>query len=180
MKTRVNSIPYRKKIRLYPIRYDETGSYFITICAFENHQLFGRINGGQLEINSSGLMVEKWWQKVPSKFNSVCLGDFVVMPNHFHGILTIEQPTHPGLAESDSLSHPSVPGIVQWFKSMSTNEFYRMQKTERISSYPKLWHRSYYDHVIRTQDDHSRISNYIRNNPERWIADRFYRERTIP
>ncbi|MCX6224603.1 MAG: hypothetical protein NTV01_07620, partial [Bacteroidia bacterium] len=63
----------------------------------------------------------------------------------------------------------------QWFKTMSTNEFYRMQKSAGNGNKTKLWQRSYWDHIIRTDADFNRISEYIKNNPSRWIADRFHR-----
>ena len=101
------------------------------------------------------------------------LGSFVVMPNHIHGIIRIVG-ADPWVRPYDPRVEPSIPRIMQWFKTMSTNEFYQMQKTSRTSNKPKLWQRSYWDHIIRTEMDYQRITEYIKNNPDVWIADRFH------
>jgi REP element-mobilizing transposase RayT len=149
-------------------------------------------------------MINRWWEKLPGKFDRVELGDFVVMPNHFHGIIIItreerekrekrEEPRllpYGGGTIGKSVGEdprvlplrllpprvlPDIPKIMQWFKTMSTNEFLRYQKQSHETDSPKLWQRSYYDHIIRNDADFRRISEYIRNNPEKWIADRFHR-----
>jgi len=74
----------------------------------------------------------------------------------------------------DTRVDPAIPRIIQWYKTMSTNEYLRKQKALGITDSGKLWQRSYYDHIIRTSADYYRISTYIRNNPAQWIADRFH------
>lgn len=188
--------PVRKRNRKPTQNYAEAGSYFLTSCAHEHRLLFGRIVGGFITLNPNGLMITKWWECLPGKFRYIELGDFVVMPNHFHGIVRIERPksyredqwdqrgedtlvltdeTNWGGKMVDSLVDPSIPRIMQWFKTMSTNEFYRMQKSTGLINQTKLWQRSYWDHIIRTKADYNRISDYIKNNPTRWVADHFHR-----
>jgi REP element-mobilizing transposase RayT len=194
------SINLRKPLRLATGNYKNPGMYFLTICSFETRPVFGKISNNHLTMNPAGNLVMKWWEKLPSKFSRIILGDFVVMPNHFHGIIIIE----PIVGEDprvlppakikwedkwvlpydissgdreivDTRVAPSVPRIMQWFKTMSTNEFLRMEKETGSKQFQKLWQRSYYDHIIRNNTDHQRISDYIRNNPARWVADRFNR-----
>ncbi len=181
MKKTILSVPVRKPNRMSTHNYSEAGSYFLTACTYENVLLFGLTKGGCIALNPTGEAVSGWWKKLPGKFRNIELGDFVVMPNHFHGIVRIME---PGLKPDCLLvdgglvnlrTEPSVPGIMQWFKTMSTNEFYRIRKSEGMAYPLKLWQRSYWDSIIRTEAEHNRISEYIKNNPARWIADRFYR-----
>ena len=90
------------------------------------------------------------------------------MPNHFHG-----------LVELDS-SNNGIPlnKILQWFKTMTTNEYLRGVKTFGWQSIDrKLWQRSYYDHIIRSDEDYENIYLYIKNNPAKWEMDLEYSNR---
>ena len=80
----------RKSIRLPEYDYAQNGYYFVTICCRQKKCLFGKIKGGEMKLNFAGEIIEKWWKKIPEKFDEVRLGKFVVMPNHFHGIIIIE------------------------------------------------------------------------------------------
>ena len=166
--------------------------YFLTGCSFGNAQLFGSTRENSLTLNSVGRMVSRWCEKLPGQFRRIELRDFILMPNHFHGIIMIERvkpgmhgrreepwllPYRTALGEEkgfDPRVEPSIPRIMQWFKTMSTNEFLRRQKETGATDSPRLWQRSYYDHIIRNDTDYFRISEYIKNNPGRWIADRFH------
>ena len=174
MQSEKSSLHSRRKIRLSLVKYTEPGSFFITSCAYGHNCLFGKIKANRLCLNPVGEMVNRWWEKLPEKFMFIELGSFVVMPNHFHGIIRIVGEDPWVLPYDDPRVDPSIPRIMQWFKTMSTNEFYQMQKTSRTSNKPKLWQRSYWDHIIRTEMDYQRITEYIKNNPDVWIADRFH------
>jgi len=79
----------RRSIRLKGYDYSQTGSYFITICARDRESLFGGIEDGQLILNENGSVVNRWWLESTNQFKEIELGEFVVMPNHFHGIIHI-------------------------------------------------------------------------------------------
>ncbi len=187
-----NQFIQRKRIRKEHFDYSGKGDYFITVCAFENRHLFGRIMDGKMVTGTLGGIAETWWYKIPERFPGVSLGDFVVMPNHVHGIIILEgREASEGLGReaSEGLPYgtapfkgdgggakaaPSVPQIIHWYKTWTTNEYFRYMKANFPGQgYLKLWHRSYYDHIIRTHEDYQRISNYIRNNPANWEQDRF-------
>lgn len=80
-------IHHRRSIRLKGYDYSQRGAYFITICVQDRACLFGRVADGQMELNEAGKMIEKWWQKIPEKFPDVELGEYTVMPNHFHAVV---------------------------------------------------------------------------------------------
>ncbi len=117
-------------------------------------------------------MVKRWWAEVRHKFPNVELDTFVVMPNHLHGII--------GLVGADLRVRPAVGAhigaplhaIVQWFKTMTTNEHIRGVKQ---SGWPRfsgrLWQRNYYEHVIRTEETLWKIREYICANPQTWPHD---------
>ncbi len=128
---------------------------------------------GQIVINEAGRRVERWWEEIHRKFPFVELDEYVVMPNHFHGVVVLvgadlrvrpsPQGTHIG---------PPLPQIVQWFKTMTTNEYIRGVKERGWPPFPgRLWQRNYYEHVIRDEGDLERIRQYIVDNPARWALD---------
>lgn len=82
-------IHHRRSIRLREYDYSSNGAYFVTICAQGRACLFGDILDGEMRLNDAGRMVAEWWVKLPGKFPNVALDEYVVMPNHFHGIICI-------------------------------------------------------------------------------------------
>jgi putative transposase len=90
----IKAVKYkRKSIRLKGYDYTQPGGYFITCVTQDRERLFGKVVNGEMQLNEAGQMVEKWWRALPNKFPSIRLGVYVVMPNHFHGIVVIEEPT---------------------------------------------------------------------------------------
>jgi len=113
-------------------------------------------------------MIGRWWGELPQKFPPVTLDEFVVMPNHLHGILTIGITS----VSSPQKSSPKLGDVVDWFKTMTTNEYIRCVKMSGWRGFPgRLWQRGYYDHVIRDGADLERIRQYIVNNPAKWTDD---------
>ena len=147
--------------------------------------MFGAIVGAGpcacpiLELNHAGLIVKTWWQKVTNKFLSVQTDEYVVMPNHFHGIIHIvgaDQRVHP-ISDNNQLGQsykiaPTLGDIVNWFKTMTTNEYIRGVKQNGWPPFPaRLWQRNYYEHIIHTEDELNRFRRYIADNPANWQTD---------
>jgi hypothetical protein len=80
---------HRRSIRLNGYDYKQTGAYFITICARERASFFGAISGGEMHCTNAGCIADTAWQELPSRFPSLRLDTFIVMPNHVHGIVVI-------------------------------------------------------------------------------------------
>jgi len=80
---------HRRSIRLKGYDYSSEGAYFVTIVTQGREHLFGEIVDQEMILNEAEEMIVKWWNELPNKFPNVILGDFVVMPNHFHGIIFI-------------------------------------------------------------------------------------------
>lgn len=81
--------PHRQSIRLRDYDYSQNGAYFVTICCQNKACLFGEIVNGEVRLNDAGKMVEKWWRELANKFPAIELDEFIIMPNHFHGIVVI-------------------------------------------------------------------------------------------
>jgi REP element-mobilizing transposase RayT len=79
----------RKSIRLKGYDYSQEGLYFITLCCQNRECLFGQIHNGSMILNDAGKMIENEWLNLENRFPNIELHEFIVMPNHFHGILKI-------------------------------------------------------------------------------------------
>ena len=159
----------RKSPRLSDYDYSQGGAYFVTGCIKGRECLLGKVVEGILHLNDAGKIVEKWWGKLASRFPSAQIDSFyVAMPNHFHGIIiTSDEPLEGGHAG------PSLQKMVQWFKTMSTNEYIHGIKEYGWPPFKgNLWQRSFYEHVIRNDESLNRIREYIVTNPQRWHLDR--------
>ena len=169
-------IHHRHTIRLYGYDYSTEACYFITICTQEKKCLFERIEDGMMQMNEIGKMVEKWYFELEQKFPSLMCLDYVIMPNHFHCIIHIDNPVGADLCvRPDTPSVASLSKVVQWLKTMTTNEFYREIKLKHCASVKdKLWQRNYYEHIIRNAREYDEICNYIRTNPNRWCDDEMF------
>lgn len=176
------NIHHRRSIRLKGFDYSNAGYYFITICTKNCLQLFGEIRNNQMIMNDAGKMVQKWWDFLESKYNNIELHQKIVMPNHFHGIIQItpvgaDQCVRPhvqgGHIQGGHIG-PPLHAMVQWFKTMSTNDYIRNVKQNDWPRFEnKLWQRDYYEHIIRNDNALCQISNYIQMNPTKWGDDRF-------
>jgi REP element-mobilizing transposase RayT len=80
----------RKNIRLSYWDYSSSGEYFITICCKERNSFFGEIKENEMILSEIGLISSKYWLEIPEHFPHVKLDEFVVMPNHIHGILILD------------------------------------------------------------------------------------------
>lgn len=146
--------------------YRQAGSYFVTVVVQNRRQLFGTIIDGLPRLNPAGLAIEHYWRELEKKYPQVQLDDYVIMPNHIHGILRI----HP----KDALnSYPETLGdMMKWFKSMTTNAYIRGVTNHGWPRYDvRLWQQGYWDHIIRNDADLSRVQEYIAANPSQWEMD---------
>lgn len=178
---------YHKSIRLKGYDYSKAGSYFVTFCAQDRTRLFGVIKDGEMRLNDAGIMIDKWWNKIPQKFPDIELGSYQIMPDHFHAIVINNGAVQsiPSINSDVTLEtnekEESIDGImglhvgsslstvVQWFKTMSTNEYIRGVKTLDWPSFKgKIWQRDYYECIIRNKRSFHNITNYINNNPAKW------------
>jgi putative transposase len=163
---------HRESPRLSGYDYSQEGAYFVTVCVQGRLYLFGKIVDGNMRLNPAGQIIGKWWKELKRKFPSLKIDDYyVVMPNHFHGIVFIPELSAP--TTEGGHAGPPLQRIVQWFKTMTTNEYIHGVKEHEWPQFKgSLWQRSYYDQVIRDEAALNRIREYISTNPLRWDLDR--------
>lgn len=175
----------RRSIRLKGHDYSRKGLYFITICCYRRMCHFGQIKKGQIHLNNAGKIANQCWVAIPEHFPFVALHEYVVMPNHVHGIIEFttgaNQYSPKSIINSDSWVKSNSPlprspsntvgSAVRGFKIGVTK--WMRQNTEIYN----VWQRNYYDHIIRNKQSYHCISTYIKNNPANWKEDKFHRER---
>ena len=176
----------RRSIRLAGYDYSRAGYYFVTVCVNERRNLFGDIVGGKIMLNGAGIMVEDNWNKLQQRFQSIELDEFIVMPNHLHGVIVIVGAPLVGAQNGDLIADdgddrattrvaPTLGDVIGAFKSITTNEYIRNVKNKNWLSFNKyFWQRNYYERVIRDDNDLNRIREYIVNNPAKWEEDEYY------
>ena len=167
---------HRRSIRLKGYDYAQPGAYFVTICTQHRACLFGAVVDGEMRLNELGRIVRDEWLKTAKLRPRVVLDEFVVMPNHVHGIIMVvdddggrgtlqRAPTIERFGKSTS---DSIPTIVRLFKSATTRRINQHRGTPGTL----VWQRNYYEHIIRNEQTLNRIRRYIVENPLRWHLDR--------
>lgn len=135
------------------------------------------------DLNPAGHMVEKWWNEIPRKNKSIEIDKYIVMPNHFHGILIIknnsiytEEQTHRSVPtiEQNIFGNVGLLGqIIRWFKTMTTNEYITNIKQNNWPKFHKqLWQSRFHDRIIRSEKEYWAKRIYIENNPTNWGKDK--------
>jgi len=178
---------HRRSIRLKGYDYSSEGAYFITICTFQRQCLFGQIVEGDMQLNEFGQIAAECWQAIPEHFPHIELDEYIVMPNHVHGILVVKdtrrgiavQCPYPGLGDTQQttytsvfgkMSSGSIPTVVRSYKSATTK--YINIRREAVGT--PVWQRNYYDHIIQNERSLQHIRHYVTNNPLTWADDQLH------
>ena len=167
--------PRRRSVRLAEYDYAQIGAYFITVCVQGPKCLLGNVIVDRAELNPLGAAVEACWRSIPDHFQHVELDECVVMPNHVHGIVAIVSESRgtsrrPAAEGYGAPIAGSLATIVRSFKSASTKRVNEHRGTPGA----RFWQRSFYEHVIRNDDDLANIREYIDSNPARWEMDQLH------
>ena len=159
-------LPQRKKNRLDNYDYSENGAYFITICIKNKHEMLGRIDVGainnrpQIQLSEYGIIVDASIKLISIHYPQIEVDKYVIMPNHIHIILFINNDDVNGRL---LIAPTSVSIVVKEFKR-------HVSKQIGFS----LWQKSFYDHIIRDKQDYQTKWNYIDKNTEKWAEDEYY------
>lgn len=189
---------HRRSIRLKGYDYAQSGAYFVTICTYQHQSLFGVVVGGEMVFNSFGQVVwEEWFKSARIRSEIELFTDeFVVMPNHIHGIIWIvNDPTVPATRRVA----PTIPRVTQTIPRVAPTPSSRpcgprpgsigaiigqdkSAVTKRINQIREtlgepIWQRNYHDRIIRDETELVNIRAYIADNPRRWTEDRYHPEK---
>jgi REP element-mobilizing transposase RayT len=183
---------WRNKYRIQSARlkdydYASNGAYFITICSYNQTHFFGECNEGLMKLSTVGAIVQGFWYDIPNHFPFITLDKFVVMPNHIHGILIVNNTVEETLQTLETLQcnvstvlknklfadispkTGSISTVIRSYKSVCSKHIHL--------AFPELnfnWQSRFYDHIIRDESAYQRIADYIVNNPLLWEKDKFY------
>lgn len=182
---------HRRSIRLPNYDYAQPGGYYVTMVAWHRKYLFGKVMNEEMKLNKVGEIVQWEWLELPKRLRYIELGEFVVMPNHFHGILIFRHntgATPQGLTDASAgnaplsavtnesidespLPHEPKPAplgvIIAQFKSRVTKRLWRIPSLKGTP----IWQRNYYEHIIRNEKDLQNKMDYIQANPMLWNED---------
>jgi putative transposase len=185
------ALPERKQNRLTGYDYSCEGLYFVTSCVQDKACVFGHVAAGEMQLNVYGKLAEKQWHWLEEQYPYIALHAFVVMPNHVHAIIEIDQArvgtgrdlsahTQEIPSQSSDLSATSRSLPLRKIKSISELMGVYKTTTSKLIRQTGLlgftWQRSFHDHIIRHETALRQIENYIYNNPSLWQEDVFYQD----
>jgi putative transposase len=168
---------HRRSIRLEGYDYTQPGAYFITIVTHQRREIFGQVVEGEMELSPLGEIAREEWFRTAQLRPYVNLfeDEFVVMPNHVHGIVWITTSTVRAERRSAPTKQPhidagSLGAIVRAYKSAVT---YAINAAENTRG-RMICQRNYYEHIIRSEADFNSIWRYIDHNPQKWKEDQLH------
>ena len=195
---------YRNKFRISSARlqawdYSWNGAYFITICTKNRISCFGDIVDGKMKLSNHGVLADVFWSEIKNHAKNITLGEFVVMPNHVHGILILNNDDHGGFGcdggrdkacrrdkaclvsttnteksigqqRFQNQGKNTISSIVGAYKSAVTKHAHRL-------GYEFAWQSRFHDHIIRNEKSFNQITEYVINNPGNWEKDKFHPDR---
>jgi REP element-mobilizing transposase RayT len=152
--------------------------YFVTICTDQQACILGSVEQREMRLNGFGRIVEEEWLRTAELRPYVALGPHQVMPNHFHGLLTIRVdarrandaegvPEHAGRGSWVAQLRRSLGAVIAHFKSAATRRINGIRGTPGA----KVWQRGFYEHIVRSEEAYAQIAYYIRRNPAMWHRD---------
>jgi putative transposase len=174
---------HRRSIRFEGYDYAQPGTYFLTVCTYQRESLLGRIESGQVVLSDAGETARLVWDGLPSRFPSVGLDEYVIMPNHVHGIVLVGAQFIAPDPKGGLTDHLLALGeIVRAYKATVTR---LVRRRDDGATNPDVvdkgvmnhaptgfgWQRGYYEHVVRNEAELTAIREYIQNNPGRWDED---------
>jgi REP element-mobilizing transposase RayT len=158
-----------KPIRLPHFNYDWPNQFFITICAQYRNHLFGDVKQGIMHLSEFGKIAHQCWQEIPQHFPEIDIDEFIIMPDHIHGILIFNPPKNKSAVlgrhacQEPLPQHQKLSVIIGSFKSAVS------KRIRSIDPYlHQIWQKSFYDKLIRTDNQLALVRRYIKNNPQNW------------
>ncbi len=171
----------RRSIRLAGYDYAQPGGYFVTICTQDREPLLGEVFEMEMHLSEVGHIASEEWVRSAQIRPGLTLDEFIVMPNHIHGIVVITDvvgahscaplPDAPLPDAPLRQRQPrSLPSFVAQFKATAT----RRINDRRGTPGTQVWQRNYYEHIVRNDEELERIRQYIESNPAHWAEDDYY------
>lgn len=161
----------RKLNRLKDYDYSQNGFYFVTICTKNREEFFGEIKDEEMILNEYGEIAKNCWLEITDHFQNAEFDEFIIIPNHIHGIVIIANDMDVGNADLRSLQQQRtkmyIPKIIHGIKSSVTRKI-----RGKYNDFNFGWQKSYYDHIICDEKSLDNIRQYIVDNPLKWDLDK--------
>ncbi len=164
-------LPKRKPTRLKEYDYSAPGMYFVTICVNKKKMLLGNIVGcgdfdaPKMVLSDFGMILRNYVEIMNEKYEHIKIDKYVIMPNHFHMIVSISDCSKNGASETAAPYNSEISKFISLLKRFCNREYGT-----------NIWQRSFHDHIIRGEKDYQKIWEYIDTNPLKWELDCFYNE----
>lgn len=169
----------RKPNRLKNFNYSQNGMYFVTICTKNREHYFGEIIKNEMHLSNIGIFTKKCWIEIPNHFPHISLDEFIIMPNHIHGIIEIVNPSEPVgnnlPVGNNNYCSLLVPWQTLWSRSLSSAiRGFKIGVVKHCNQNNLCfaWQKSFHDRIIRNEIELNKIREYIINNPKMWERDR--------
>ena len=153
----------RKNLRLPHFEYSSSGVYFVTVCTADRICNLGDVLDGQVRLSARGEMVRNVLTEFNEKNPAVQIDDWVVMPNHWHAVIRIQEPT-----KTTAGAINCAPTISKTVRGIKASICVTIRKGVDSSF---AWQKNYYEHIVRNEDDYLKIREYVLDNPRRWEED---------
>lgn len=151
----------RKSPRLEGYDYAQSGGYFVTICTHNRQHLFGHIETTTITLSPAGLIAESRWLAMPEHHPHVVLDKFIIMPNHVHLIVFLD---------NDTGQNSSLSSVISSYKSSVTRHIRQQLAQDNLP----VWQGRFHDHIIRNENELNTLRNYVIHNVDLWAEDKFY------
>ena len=162
------AIHNRTSVRLKEYDYSQPCEYFVTLCTHEKVCVFGEVVEDEVRLTPMGKIAKQCWDEIPKHFLNVELDEHVVMPNHIHGIIVLNDHGRDVQLNVPTRLSPrrgSLSVIIRTYKAAVTTEC----RDKKYSEF--RWQSRFYDHVVRDGQNLDRIREYIIENPIKWYLD---------
>jgi putative transposase len=158
--------------------YTQQGGYFVTICTHERRHLFGHIDKtGVMHCHEYGEIVWDCWRDLPNHYHNIQLDEFVVMPNHVHGIIFMIDNSDMGVEKREGLRTTPTPnkqhGLTEVIRALKSFSARRINQKRGVTGVA-VWQRTFHDRVIRNETQLNRLREYTIHNPTSWAEDRYF------
>ena len=157
------TLPNRQSIRKRGWDYTAPGWYFVTINTHHGRALFGAVVNGRMVLSAAGRVAEECWRAIPEHFRPTALDAFVIMPNHMHGLLELRP-------DPAAKRLPTLGDVIGAYKSAVSRTIGRGRQLPAPSPGAIVWHRNYWDVIVRDEKALAAIRHYIRENPRNYQA----------
>lgn len=164
----------RKNHRLKEYNYSNNGYYFVTVCSKNRENIFGEYNKNvgvahvpvrnNIQLSIIGEIIQNQWVNIKNNYDNVELDEYIIMPNHIHGILIINN-------RAQTSGAPTLSKIIRSFKSKTSMGYLNYLKHKKVELSVQIWQRSFYDHVIRNEHSLNIVRKYISDNSKNWEKD---------